>query len=554
MESQNKTDGLDELLEKLCEDRLNETEQQDLVRLLTQSEENRARYLDYVELHAALWAGSSNASGRPVDLSVSRQVASEEAGHLAKTAADSAITRPRPSLLMGAGALAISLLILVTFGIVHFTRNQASIPVTSEMTAPVGEEATDNGVAVLTRLADVRWALAAPPAVGDTLPPGRIAINAGLIELEFYSGAAVIIEGPAELELLSSDLCFCHAGKLRAYVPRPAQGFTVLSPEIKLVDRGTEFGMDVRAASETEVHVFEGKVELFPPGTEDSSPTGEELVAGHAVLVRRSGESLRLDSQLDHFVSTIELDRRIAEKVEKRRASLERCWQTLRSDRRTIVAYTFEPNGSFGRILPAIGTEASLLDGVIIGCQWVEGRLPGKNALEFKRPGDRVRIHVPGEFESLTLSAWIRVDGLDRPFQTLLLTDRYRPGEPHWQIKDNGRVLLGVRHTVNQGHNYASPVVFDLSRLGQWIHVACVFDGHAGEVRHYVDGRVIHVEPVVATVPLHIGDAEIGNWGAPARESPTPIRSFNGRIDEFAIFSAALSNTDIQDIYVQGKP
>jgi hypothetical protein len=52
-------------------------------------------------------------------------------------------------------------------------------------------------------------------------------------------------------------------------VPPPAQGFRLLTPNMKLVDLGTEFGVQVdSAAQKAEVHVFEGEVEAHP----DSGP------------------------------------------------------------------------------------------------------------------------------------------------------------------------------------------------------------------------------------------------------------------------------------------
>jgi len=553
MESQNVPDRLDELLERLCEDQLDGVEFDELARLLTESPENRTRYLDYIELHSALWQGLS--TGQPdLTASVPCTVAAEQVANGPNVTSCPTVRPIRSVLLVAAGACAMAVSILVIVGLFRLTSGQATTTPPSHIAGDIVPEATDDGIAVLTRAAGVQWTSEASFAVGDTVPPGEIAIGAGLLELEFYSGAALILEGPAELNLVSKELCLCRSGKVRVHVPRQARGFTVLSPNVKLVDLGTEFGMEVKPSVKTEVHVFEGKVELYPSGNQNAQDTGEEITAGEAVCIRQSGESHTLESQASRFVSPTELDRRVALEIEERQARLRQHWQEASKDERIVVAYAFEPQGSFSRKLQAMGAAAPALDGAIIGCRWTEGRWPGKSALEFKRPGDRVRVHVPGQFESLTLAAWIRVDGLDRVFQTLMLTDGYRPGEPHWQIKDDGRLILGVRHTVGKGHNYATPVVFDLSRLGQWVHVACVFDGVAEEVRHYVDGRAIRVEPIVAPVRLQIGDAEIGNWGVPVRESPTPIRSFNGRIDEFAVFSAALSNEEINLLYEQGRP
>src|SRR6059058_2486386 len=74
--------------------------------------------------------------------------------------------------------------------------------------------------------------------------------------------------------------------------------------------------------------------------------------------------------------------------------------------------------------------------------QWVEGRWPDKHALEFRSVSDRVRLSVPGEFESLTLAAWVRVQGLDRQFNSLFMCDGFKAETLHWLIRKDG--VLGL--------------------------------------------------------------------------------------------------------------
>src|SRR5262249_55973492 len=49
-------------------------------------------------------------------------------------------------------------------------------------------------------------------------------------------------------------------GKLAARVPEAAIGFEIVSPQGKVIDLGTEFGVAVGAGGATEVYVFEGQV------------------------------------------------------------------------------------------------------------------------------------------------------------------------------------------------------------------------------------------------------------------------------------------------------
>ena len=102
------------------------------------------------------------------------------------------------------------------------------------------------------------------------LPPGRLVLKTGHAQIEFYSGATVILEGPAEFRVVSRTEGYCASGKLRATVPPQAHGFRIGSPSVNLVDRGTEFGLNV-TGGKTAVHVFKGEVHLYAPAAADGS-------------------------------------------------------------------------------------------------------------------------------------------------------------------------------------------------------------------------------------------------------------------------------------------
>ncbi len=91
--------------------------------------------------------------------------------------------------------------------------------------------------------------------IGTSVSPGNLVLEAGLVQFEFYHGAVVVVEGPAELELLDANRVVCKQGKLRALVPQQAQGFTVLSSQFELVDLGTEFGVNVASDGSASIPV-----------------------------------------------------------------------------------------------------------------------------------------------------------------------------------------------------------------------------------------------------------------------------------------------------------
>ena len=225
----------------------------------------------------------------------------------------------------------------------------------------------------------------------------------------------------------------------------------------------------------------------------------------------------------------------------------------LADDPRIAVRYDFERRG---RVL--WDSTADRAHGTIVGCEWTNGRWAEKKALEFKRPSDRVRVDIPGSFDALTLTAWIRVDAITNRAQALLLTDGYEVGRPHWQISPQGALRLGIRlpaqteRIVSSG--YGSPVLFTPRQIGVWSLVATVYDRAEGVVRHFVDGREVAKEALQQDRSLQIGAAEIGNWGAPLGGRNQPIRNFIGRMHEMTLWRVALSAEEMQAIYQRTRP
>ena len=81
-------------------------------------------------------------------------------------------------------------------------------------------------------------------------------------------------------------------------------------------------------------------------------------------------------------------------------------------DRDLVAYFTFQHDVPWERTLrdQAVMREKPG-DGAIVGCTWSTGRWQGKHGLEFKQVSDRVRFNVPGEFQSLTMLTWVRIDG-----------------------------------------------------------------------------------------------------------------------------------------------
>jgi hypothetical protein len=380
-------------------------------------------------------------------------------------------------------------------------------------------------------------------------------LKSGIAQIEFYSGATVILQGPADFRLITSTEAFCAAGKLWATVPPQAEGFTIGSPRWDLVDRGTEFGLEVRA-DKTDVHVFQGRVDLYDAGSNRAEETRRELTTGRGLSLDGPGDARPIKSDPAAFLGARELAERFEEGMRQRRQEWLAASAALREDPSLVLYYPFQAGPAWKRTLPdQAGDRQKPRDGAIVGCSWAVGRWAGKQGLEFRRVSDRVRLHVPGEFESLTLMAWARVDALPNRFNSLMMTDGWDEGAPHWHISGEGTVELGVQGPNRKGcvHYYA-PDVFTPDRLGQWTHLAVVYDRDGGFVTHYVDGRPVQEEAIKLDIPLRLGDAEIGNWNIASHRNGSPVRYFSGCIDEFLLFSRALSGQEVERLYQQGRP
>jgi len=82
-------------------------------------------------------------------------------------------------------------------------------------------------------------------------------------------------------------------GKLTAFVPPSAKGFTVMTPVAEVVDYGTEFGVTVDKSGETETSVFKGEVD-FRAVADEKTYKPKRITAG---LSRTVDQNLHLSGE-----------------------------------------------------------------------------------------------------------------------------------------------------------------------------------------------------------------------------------------------------------------
>lgn len=410
-------------------------------------------------------------------------------------------------------------------------------------------EVMTDGVAVLGPTVNAVWTDGVERTPGTVLPPGWLRLKEGLAQVEFVSGARVILEGPAEFRLVAPLEGFCQSGRLTAEVPAQAIGFRVASPKVSVVDLGTEFGMQVYADGGADVHVFRGKVEL------QRASEVLALASGDSARVTAAGAWAPFDEAAPIFPTSEQLENRAAVSWRQRQDGWLAAMRQAATLPGLVWLFDFEGSTAWSRTLSNVSAEQSRgPDGSIVGCRWSEGRWPGKRALEFRAVTDRVRFGVPGEFSSLTFAAWVRVDSLDLAFNSLVMCDGWEPGDVHWQITSGGQIVLGV-HGPAKHYDYRTPAMFPPERLGKWTHLAVVFDRKGRRVKHYFDGHQVSDEPLrlETDLPISLAQAELGNWNSNARGDSRPIRNLHGRMDEVFVFNRGLSAAEITQIFRIGQ-
>lgn len=118
------------------------------------------------------------------------------------------------------------------------------------------------GVATLTQSANARWAdTDRPMEIGTRLyEQESLFLKQGVAKVVFDSDAEVVLEAPVLIKLQNNGKVGLDLGRLYAYVPKQAIGFTVNTPHASFIDLGTEFGINVDNSDKIQTRVYQGKV------------------------------------------------------------------------------------------------------------------------------------------------------------------------------------------------------------------------------------------------------------------------------------------------------
>ena len=532
---------LNELLDRLVEKNLSQEQKKRLEDWLSESPQARKFYVSYIDMSVSL--------GFYADENLADK---EEAEDLPKI-----VYFLQPWMAVAA---------LVVFGMYLFFTLPDQTTLSSDKSEQIvkgtpafTETEKDNNqlskpvVAVLTKSVGLSWNSGSfkNPENGTGLHSGDFSFAQGMVQLEFIQGATAILEGPVKTTLLTPNGLSLQLGKIRAHVPKVAAGFSVDLPMGKVIDLGTDFGVQVYPEGSAEVFVYQGKVRYRGLDFEGNE-VSKELTGGEAIYLDSYGELTPLDMPSGSFFGSADLASRSLENAHKRRAAWLKMNQKIASEPGTLLYYGFEGHDSWSRILKdETARDNGDGDGAVIGCKWSEGRWPGKGALEFSKDNDRVCLNINQSLRSCTLLAWVRLDSLSNEGSPLVFSRPNIEGALGWGINSSGKLSLEVR-TSGLTEIFESAVAFPPDRLGKWAHLATSFDGEKMWVNHFINGRSLSREKVSLAKSVTIKNGLLGHFQAFPNRNPN--LSLRGCIDEFAFFDSAWEEQAIREFYEVGRP
>jgi hypothetical protein len=195
------------------------------------------------------------------------------------------------------------------------------------------------------------------------------------------------------------------------------------------------------------------------------------------------------------------------------------------------------------------GNDGTLESGFGNSPAWTTGTVG--NALSFDGSGGYVEMPHSANLaitDEITIEAWIKMLGpttedYQRVFSKCI-----------WELAVNndgfwGGLLHGVTDTAPP--NWVNAITY--VSLNEWHHLAFTYSHLDSKIRMYIDGDPDAVEDAdtvgakmtVSTHSIFIGQIPC-TWGYLERP-------FNGIIDEVAVYSRALTATEMQEHYQQGK-
>ena len=422
------------------------------------------------------------------------------------------------------------------------------------------------GSATLVGAIDAKWADATPALPeGMSLPPAELELAGGLVRIQFSSGATAVIQGPARFRAEPPNRLNLLSGKISVVVPERARGFTVTTASATVIDLGTEFGVKASPGGDTDLMVFRGSVSVVPKAGSLSPAPAAVVTAGLAERVSVAGTVSAVAPNPSTFVLGRDFESAWAaggsEAFKRWRVYSER----LGRDSSLIAYYTFDneaqaPDRLLNRSLAGHSLDGILGDGdPAARPQWGAGRFPEKGALRFHASTSQ-RVGIPasptldfsrgnGAAKPFTLCAWAKASRQQLEAAGIIcrggwFAEQYaidaHPGP-------GGYRAWVRRRSGGRGNEIELPEQPEET----WHYIVSVYDPTEKTLSLFIDGRRYGVTAAPQALLEATGQVDLGARRGPGEKN---WKTFNGCIDEVAIFGRALSAAEVREAYDAGRP
>lgn len=153
-------------------------------------------------------------------------------------------------------------------------------------------------VAVITSSESAAWESSLPTLPGSELQPGILDLKTGVATLSFHSGADVMLEAPAKIEIVSTMELNALSGVISIHVSDSAKGFRVNTPNGHAIDHGTRFSVSVSEDDQlAEFEVQEGEISLH-----HNSGEVQHLFTGEALNMNVDALTEAADPLFEGFI------------------------------------------------------------------------------------------------------------------------------------------------------------------------------------------------------------------------------------------------------------
>lgn len=400
----------------------------------------------------------------------------------------------------------------------------------------------------------------------------RLAFASGVVEITYDTGAKVVIEGPAEFRVGSDERGMMNEkekkeqtnsgylglGRLVARVAgEDAKGFFVDTSDVRVEDLGTEFGVEVRRDGAADAVVLTGGVYVTRRTADGEWGNRIRLAAGQGAFVKASGGAVRKRDRVDEEL--------LSDYREQMTAPLNEITPTLsRNAAVGLIAYWDFNSASGSTITDVSGNH---LRGTMSGGAKLSASGGGHSGLAGDRAidlmgnndaQDRMTVaaeqftpHNPGT-NDFSVSLWVKPTKLGGVADHAP-TNGY---DVSLVAGSSSYVELVIGSGGNGGVGWAIPRTTRHSVVpnGTWQHVAVVVDRTNAKYWIYVDGVAEttytigedawlpnNIPNTVGNIALDASDLRIGDKNGGTQ--------FEGYIDDYAIFSAALTAAEVRGLF-----